>query len=64
MSCSQFESYLSKAAVDRVDDVEDPVLSVARGEQDWAKRYEFLSHCDKGFSNFDFKKEKFGMKGE
>jgi hypothetical protein len=56
---------MSKAAIDRVDTVEDPMLDVARGDgQDWEKQYQYMRHLDKGISNFDFSKEKFSLKGE
>lgn len=68
MSCSQWENFMSKGAIKRVDTVEDPILDVARTDGDskdnWQSRYQLLDKADSGMSNFDFKKDKFRLGGE
>ena len=66
MSCSSWDKYMSKQAIPRVEDVNDPVLDVARGQGDdtWGRRWDFVSRAEKGFSNFDFSKDKFSLSEE
>ena len=65
MSCSQFDKYMSKAAIPRVESVSDPILDAARGEEnDYMSRYKLLDKAATGLSNFDFDKDKFSLNGE
>ena len=58
---SQWDSYLSNAAVPRIKSVDDPIFDIARDPDavdmcfGGCGRWEYADHIRNGYSNFDFK---------